>query len=123
MSKLSNTLESYLDVIYELSSDGSGVRLTDIAKKMGVTKSTANAAMVSLSERNLISNERYGNIRLTRTGIEVSESITQKHEIVFRFFTEVLKLDLDTSNADACAIEHVISKNAVLAMQSLLIKQ
>ncbi len=38
MEKLTFTMENYLEAIYELSSGGTGARVSDIAKRMGVTK-------------------------------------------------------------------------------------
>jgi Mn-dependent DtxR family transcriptional regulator len=40
----------------------------------------------------------------------------RKHEIIRRFFAETLKIDEETADTDACAIEHVISDKAVAAM-------
>ena len=122
MDKLSYTLESYLDAVYELSLNANSVRLTDIANRMSVTKSTANAAMVSLAEKKLVLNERYGDIKLTESGLKTAKLITQKHEILLNFFTEVLRLDPRTADADACSIEHVISNDTIHAMQAYLKK-
>ncbi|MDR2447297.1 MAG: metal-dependent transcriptional regulator [Treponema sp.] len=120
MDKLSFTMESYLDAIFELTGGGEGVRLTDLAKKLSVTKSTANAAAASLAEKGLITNERYGRIRLTDIGIQEARQITEKHRIIRVFFAEILDLDEETADKDACAIEHVISDKAARAMRSLL---
>jgi Mn-dependent DtxR family transcriptional regulator len=117
MDKLSFTLESYLDAVYELSSNGEGARLTHIAKRMNVTKSTAGAAMAALAERNLILNERYRHIKLTELGADLAMSVTKKHETIRSFFMEQLHIDEETADADACAIEHVISDKAVSAMR------
>jgi Mn-dependent DtxR family transcriptional regulator len=122
MDKLSFTMESYLDAIFELSEGGAGVRLTDLAKKLSVTKSTANAAAASLAEKGLIANERYGRIKLTDAGMREARQITEKHGIVRAFFSEILNLDEETADRDACAIEHVISDKATRAMRKLLVR-
>lgn len=117
MVKLSYTLESYLDAVYELSANGGGARLTDIAKRMKVAKSTASAAMTALADRKLILNERYRHIKLTESGADMALDVTKKHEVIRRFFCEQLRLDDETADADACAIEHIISDKAVSAMR------
>jgi len=122
MEKLTFTMESYLDAIYELSDDNGEARLKDIAARMSVTKSTANAAMRILSERKLIQNERYQHIRLTEEGIAVAQDIAKKHETIRRFFSEILQIDAGMADEDACAIEHVISGQAVVAMQAYMSK-
>jgi DtxR family Mn-dependent transcriptional regulator len=122
MDKLSITMESYLDSIFELSENGENdcVRLKDIADKIGVTKSTANAAMTALAENNLIQNERYRQIQLTESGIEMAKTIAKKHEIIKRYFSEVLNINPNIADKDACTIEHVISGVALEAMQKYL---
>jgi Mn-dependent DtxR family transcriptional regulator len=120
MDKLSLSMESYLDTVYELSDDTGEVRLTDVAARIGVTKSTANEAMIKLAGQNLILNERYRHIRLTVYGEAVAKEIANKHSVVRAFFSEILGLDDDTADTDACAIEHVISDGAVAAMRRVL---
>ncbi|MDR0570924.1 MAG: metal-dependent transcriptional regulator [Clostridiales Family XIII bacterium] len=120
MEKLSFTLESYLDAVYELSREKEGTRLTDVARRMNVTKSTANAAMASLAKKRLIESERYQSIRLTESGAAMARGVTRKHETIRRFFCECLKMDGEAADADACAIEHVISDAAVRAMRECL---
>jgi Mn-dependent DtxR family transcriptional regulator len=120
MDKLSFTMESYLDAIFELAENGKGVRLTDLAKKMSVAKSAAHAAVVSLAEKGLITNERYSRIKLTDIGMREAQLISGKHRIIRVFFTEILNLDEGTADMDACAIEHVISDKATCAMRCLI---
>ena len=113
-------MESYLDAILELSETENSVRLKDIADRIGVTKSTANAAMAALAENNLIRHEYYGQIQLTDSGRKVALKIAKKHKIIKRFFSEILKIDPDIADSEACAIEHVISDVTTNAMQEFL---
>ena len=68
MNKLTYTMENYLEAIYELSKEESGVRVSDIAYRLGVTKASTNRAMTTLSEKGLITNEKYKEIFLTEAG-------------------------------------------------------
>ncbi|MDR1531336.1 MAG: metal-dependent transcriptional regulator [Clostridiales bacterium] len=120
MDKLSFTMENYLEAVYELSREGHGARLTDIAAQMSVTKSTANTAMAALAEKGLVEGGRYRQIVLTDTGLAMASGVAQKHKTIQQFFTEILNIDDETADTDACAIEHVISDKAVEAMRGLL---
>ena len=120
MNKLSFTLENYLEAVYELSEPGAGARLTDVAARLSVTKSTANAAMASLAEKGLIEQGRYRQIVLTADGMKMAMSVSEKHRAIQRFFVKVLGLDDETASADACAIEHVISAKAAKAIGDYL---
>ena len=120
MKKLTFTMENYLEAIYELSYNGGGVRVSDIATRLGVTKASTNSAMATLSERGLITNEKYREVFLTPAGLEIAESTSRKHHIICQFFTRVLKIDFAIADKDACAIEHVISNESIDAMQEYM---
>lgn len=120
MQKLTFSMENYLEAVYELSLNDKGVRVTDIAERMGVTKASTNNAMSVLAEKGLITNEKYQEIYLTPEGLKVAKIISEKHQIIQKFFIEVLNIDMDIAATDACAIEHVISSDSVMAMQQFL---
>ena len=120
MDKLTFTMENYLEAIYELSPDGDGARVTDIAERLGVTKASTNSAMSTLSEKGLIVSEKYREIFLTEEGLRIARLTANKHHIIQQFLTKVLKVDASVAAEDACAIEHVISRNSVSAMEEFL---
>lgn len=122
MDKLTFTMENYLEAIYELSEDGEGARLSDIAKRLGVTKASANSAMATLAQKGLIVNEKYREIFLTQAGRQKAEATSCKHHVIRHFFIETLHIDPAIADEDACAIEHVISSESVAAMQNFLQK-
>ncbi len=123
MEKLSFAMENYLEAVYELSVDGKGARVTDIAARMNVTKASTNNAMSVLSEKGLIMNEKYQEIVLTSEGHKLAEFISNKHTVIQKFLTAVLKVDPAIADTDACAIEHVISSESVYAMDNYLKNQ
>lgn len=120
MDKLSPRMEDYLEAVYEVSLKRYGARLTDIAARLSVTKSTANAAMAALAERRLVKNERYARVVLTRKGAQMARAAARKHETIRDFLTEILQIDDATADKDACAIEHVISDPSIKAMRKFL---
>ncbi|AOT71886.1 metal-dependent transcriptional regulator [Geosporobacter ferrireducens] len=120
MKKLTFAMENYLEAIYELSKDGAGVRLSDIAERLGVTKASTNRAMATLSEKGLIINEKYKEIFLTPAGLSLAEFTSKKHQVIHDFFIEILNIDPATADKDACAIEHVISSDSIYAMEKFL---
>ena len=116
MNKLTYTMENYLEAIYELSKEESGARVSDIAYRLGVTKASTNRAMTTLSEKGLITNEKYKEIFLTEAGKKLAEQTSKKHHILRKFFIEILNISPDIADKDACAIEHVISNESIFAM-------
>jgi len=120
MIRLTFTMENYLEAIYELSPSGEGVRVSDIAEKLGVTKASTNSAMATLAEKGLIINEKYKEILLTPAGLELARFIANKHYIIDKFLREILNVPPAIADEDACAIEHVISNESVGAMEAYL---
>jgi len=122
MKKLSFTMENYLEAIHELSggNSNSGVRVSDISERLGVTKASVNSAMSTLAEKGLVINERYKEVFLTPTGLERAKMTSKKHRIIQKFFTDILKIDAETADKDACSIEHVISGDSVRAMEEYM---
>lgn len=120
MEKLTFTMENYLEAIYELSGGSSGARVSDIAERLGVTKASVNSAMSTLAEKGLVVNEKYKEVFLTPTGLERAKLTSDKHHIIRKFLTDVLKVNADIADKDACSIEHVISGDSVSAMQRFM---
>lgn len=120
MGKLTFSMENYLEAIYELSNGNSGVRVSDISERLGVTKPSVNSAISTLAEKGLVTTEKYKKIYLTPTGLERAKLTSKKHQIIQRFFIEVLKIDADVADQDACSIEHVISCDSIQAMQEYM---
>ncbi len=120
MEKLTFTMENYLEAVYELSSNGKGARVSDIAERLGVTKASTNSAMSTLSRKGLIINEKYKEVVLTPAGLELAKFTSGKHHIIRQFLTRILNVNPSVADEDACAIEHVISSDSIIAMQDFM---
>jgi Mn-dependent DtxR family transcriptional regulator len=120
LEKLTVAMENYLEAVYELSQAASGARLTDIATRMNVTKASANNAMAVLAEKGLITNAKYQEITLTADGTRLARLVSGKHAALQRFFIEVLGVEASIAEADACAIEHVVSRETIEAVELYL---
>jgi DtxR family Mn-dependent transcriptional regulator len=117
MKDLTFTMENYLEAIYELSLEGNGARVSDIAERLGVTKASTNSAMATLANRGLVQKEKYREVYLTPKGKELAMATSQKHHVIQRFLVHILGVEPGVADEDACAIEHVISRESVIAMQ------
>ena len=107
-TRLSASLEDYLKEIYLLNLEGQEVRVTDIARSLGISKPSVNRAMNTLKE--LLEHEHYGKIILTESGSDMAKNILDTNKIIYRFLTEILDVDEQTAIAEADLMEHDISK-------------
>lgn len=110
---LTSTMEDYLETIFDLDKDKKYVRVKDIAKRLKVKMPTVTSMLKTLDRKGMINYEKYEFITLTREGTKVGEEMRKRHEIMRRFLSEVLKVDIKTADADACKIEHALSENTL----------
>lgn len=105
---LGESLEDYLEAIVILSKEGK-VRSIDIAKMLDVSKPSVNKAMNVLKEKGFITQESYGDIKLTKAGKEMADQVFDRHQKI-RSFLISLGISVATAEKDACKIEHIISE-------------
>jgi len=108
-SPITPTMEDYLEAIYNLSKEKRAVRVRDIAKKLDVKMPTVSNMLKTLSERELIDYEKYEYLELTEKGSNVGQEIDRRHQIFRRFLTDILKIDYNQADEDACKMEHAVS--------------
>lgn len=104
--------ENYLETILILQERLGVVRSIDMANELGYTKPSVSRAVKLLKERGCITVGRGGAITLTEAGLNEAKAIYERHNIITKFFVEVLGVDLETAEEDACRIEHIISEKS-----------
>ncbi len=103
------SMEDYLGAIYDLRRGKMVVRVRDIAKKLGVKMPAVSNMLKALGKRALIKYEKYEYVRLTRKGSDVGSDIDQRHQIVKKFLTDILKVDFDQADEEAYRMRHAVS--------------
>lgn len=106
---LTTVMEDYLEAIFDLDKEKKVVRVKDIAKRMNVKMPTVSSMLKTLSERGLVNYEKYEYVDLTKEGSDVGKEMRRRHGILLRFLTEVLKIDFETADEEACKMEHTLS--------------
>lgn len=101
--------EDYLEAVLELEQEHGVVRLTDVAVKIGVTKPSVSRAMKVLQSDGYIHQETYGTIELTAKGRLKASQVYSRHKTLTTFLGDVLGLDPEIAETDACRMEHVLS--------------
>ncbi|HDH87849.1 MAG TPA: metal-dependent transcriptional regulator, partial [Desulfobacteraceae bacterium] len=106
---LTATVEDYLEAIYNLAKEKRAVRVRDIAKRLDVKMPTVSNMLKTLSEKGMIDYEKYEYLELTEKGSNVGREIDRRHQILRRFLTNILKIDYNKADEDACKMEHAVS--------------
>ena len=107
--KLTPTMEDYLEAIYNISQEKKVVRVKDIAKRLGVKMPTVTSMLKTLGEKGMIDHEKYEYLELTGKGSDIGSEIDQRHQTLKTFLTDILKIDHDQADKDACKMEHAVS--------------
>lgn len=106
--KLTASLEDYLEAVLMLVRQKRVARVRDIAKRVGVGMPSVTTALKGLARRKLVNHDPYEAVTLTDRGREVAEEISGRHFTLRRFLTDVLGLDSESADANACRMEHAI---------------
>lgn len=113
---LSATHEDYIEVISRLVVEKGAARVRDIARALSVHKSTVTAALRHLSDKNLVNYAPYEAATLTERGRKLANEVTRRHEVIQRFLSDVLLLNDGVAAANACRMEHVMDREALLRL-------
>ena len=66
--------------------------------------------------------KKYGPVYLTDDGIAAAEVIRKRHMAIKSFLTDVLGVDEETAEKDACQIEHVVSAKTMACLINFMEK-
>jgi len=110
--RLTKSIEDYLEVMYNLKKTKGVIKVGDIAFELGVKPPSVVEAVDRISKLKLVSREKYGEIKLNDKGIAVARSIIHKHNTLKRFLN-VLGVDDETAEREACAMEHILSDSTI----------
>jgi len=114
--KIKESAENYLETIYILSLKNSHVRSIDIVNELDFAKPSVSVAMKNLREHGYISMDSDGYITLTEQGKTIAENMYERHTLLSQWLMD-LGVDEETATADACKIEHVLSKDSFEAIK------
>jgi len=117
--ELTPALEDYLETILELVQTRKIARVRDIADARSVKAGSVSPAMRRLADLGLIRYHQREYIDLTETGQEEAQRVMARHRVLRRFFAEVLRMDADAADREACAMEHNLSNTAMDKMVRL----
>jgi DtxR family Mn-dependent transcriptional regulator len=109
LKKITSNMEDYLEAVYYFENKNGFARVSDVAVRLGVKKSSVNTAFKTLARRGMLEHERYGSACLTPSGKRLAGALQDKEDMLFRFLTEYLFIGPDTAREEACKLEHSVS--------------
>lgn len=117
--RASETAQDYVEAIAELSASQGEARVTDLARRLGVTHVTVNRTLARLQRDGLVNTKPYRAIFLTGTGGKLAEESKRRHQTVVAFLRS-LGISEKISELDAEGIEHHVSPETLAAFERRL---
>lgn len=117
---LSASKQDYLETILNFSQESGNARSVDIARTLGVSRASVNKSLGVLRDAGLVEHEYYGSIRLTEDGLRMARAVRARHNALKLFLTEILGVDAETADQDACRMEHAISCTTAQKLEEYL---
>ena len=108
--------ENYLETILILRNRLGNVRSVDIAAEMEFTKPSVSVAMKNLRNEGCIEVDKNGYITLTEQGLEIAESVYERHLLFTKWLTS-LGIPKELAEEDACRMEHCLSAESFSAIK------
>jgi DtxR family Mn-dependent transcriptional regulator len=103
------TIEDYVELIYILQIGKQKVHTSDIARAFNINPASVTEMFQKLNEEDFITYKKYSGVTLTAKGKQIAIKTKQKHDIL-KHFLAILGVDEETADADACRIEHTLTK-------------
>jgi DtxR family Mn-dependent transcriptional regulator len=117
---LTPALEDYLEVIYQLAEENGTAKISEIARRLNIAKPSVTQAIASLRQQGMVYQDRYGPVLLTPLGEKKAREVWYRHRVIRCFLEQVLKVSQETSDRDACLMEHIISAETFAQIEKYL---
>ena len=117
---ISHSAAHYLMTIKNLLDDNGYARVTDIAKRLNITRGSCSISLKPLKKRGLVVEDENRFLLLSEEGRRLAEMVEMNDELLESLFSEVLGVSQEQAEIDACKIEHLLSIETSLALANFI---
>ncbi len=117
--KLSKSLEDYIEAILIIKRQKGEVRVKDLMDFFNYKVSSVNQAIKQLKAKSLVQHESYGTVKLTEEGKSIAKRIYKKHIALVNFLKNILGIEENIAEHDACSFEHYIHEETYKKFKKL----
>lgn len=117
---LTHSAAHYLMTIHELLKTQGYARVTDIAKQLNITRGSCSISLKPLKKRGLVKEDQNKFLLLSEEGQRLAEVVEKNDALLEVFFQDVLGVNHDQAEVDACKIEHLLSIETSIKLNSFI---
>lgn len=119
-SKVSASVEHYLEGIYLLQEKNGFARTSEVARMFGVVSGTVTNTVNKLKMKGLVEHQPYRGVTLTEEGNRIALKAVKKHNLLTRMFTDILGVQSDLAYNVAFNIAYYIPDEVALKVEKKL---
>ncbi len=108
-NSITHSQAHHLLAVMDLREQRGYARVTDVAKILNITTGSASTNLKTLKNRNLIVEDDNRFLTLTDEGDAIAKAVIARKKLIQRFLIEVLKVNPEQAEIDACKTEHLLS--------------
>lgn len=110
-NELTHSAAHHLLAIHDVGGDyGGWARVSDIARRLGVTRGSVSINLRALKKRGLIITDEHRMVKLSTKGHKIVQGVVANKVAVKTFLCDVLGVPEAQAEIDSCKIEHLISR-------------
>lgn len=117
---LTHSAAHYLMTIHELLQTQGYARVTDIAKQLNITRGSCSISLKPLKKRGLVIEDHNKFLLLSEEGKRLALIVEKNDELLEKFMKDVLGVNPDQAEVDACKIEHLLSIETSIKLCSFI---
>lgn len=117
---LTHSAAHYLMTIHELLESQGYARVTDIAKRMNITRGSCSISLKPLKKRGWVVEDPNKFLLLSDEGKRLAMVVEQNDQLLETFFHDVLGVDTEQAEIDACKIEHLLSVESSVKLAAFI---
>ena len=110
---LTEAIQDYLKVIYQLSAAGQPAATSEIAHQLELSAPSVSGMVKRLSEQGLLRHLPYRGVVLTKQGRRAALRMVRRHRLIEAYLVRFLGYGWDTVHAEAERLEHAVSDELV----------
>jgi DtxR family Mn-dependent transcriptional regulator len=119
---ISNSIQDYLKIIYELNRHGESASTNALAVRLGIAPASVTGMMQKLSSMTpaLVSYRKHQGVTLTAAGELAALEVIRHHRLIEAWLVKALGYSWDEVHEEAEKLEHVISEDFEMRIAAAL---
>lgn len=117
---ISHSAAHHLMAIDDLINRFGYARVSDVARELHITRGSVSISLRPLKKAGLVEQDENRHLRLSERGQNLVAAIKTKRHLMQRMLAEILGVESEQAEIDACKLEHLVSNQTAQRLLSFL---